>query len=73
MYQLFDQLWDGQTPIRLLGVCVQKVTEEHLRQYNLFDLDKYEKLEKLDAAIDKIRGKYGDASIKRACFMKKQK
>ena len=72
-YQLFDQMWDGNTPIRLLGISAQKILEGTLRQYNLFDLDKYEKQEKLDAAIDKIRGKYGDTSITRACFMKKEK
>ena len=71
-FQLFDQMWDGNTPIRLLGVAAQKVTGDSIRQYNLFDLDKYEKMEKLDAAIDKIRGKYGETSITRACFMKKE-
>lgn len=73
VYHLFEQLWDGQTAIRLLGVCAQRLTADTLRQYNMFDLDKFEKLEKLDKAIDTIRSKYGETSIKRACFMKKQK
>ena len=37
-------------------------------QYNLFDQDKFERLSKLNSAIDKIRDKYGDDAIKRACF-----
>lgn len=67
--ELFDELWDGRTPIRLLGVSCSRLTEESYRQYSLFDLDKYEKYEKLDAAIDRIRGKYGEDAIKRASFL----
>ena len=37
-------------------------------QYNLFDQDKIERLSKLNSAIDKIRDKYGDDAIVRACF-----
>ena len=37
-----------------------------MRQMSLFDNTNYEKLEKLDEAIDKIRGKYGKDYVKRA-------
>ncbi len=67
--QLFDELWDQRTPIRLLGVSCGHLTEESYRQYSLFDMGKYEKFGKLDAAIDKIRGKYGEDAIKRASFL----
>ena len=68
--QLFDQLWNGN-PIRLLGIHVSKATTEATRQYSLFETRDVEKLSKLDAAIDKIRGKYGEDSVKRASFVKK--
>lgn len=63
----FDQGWD-HSPLRLLGVSTSKATDESYEQYNLFDQDKFEKLSKLNSAIDKIRGKYGDDAIVRACF-----
>lgn len=67
--KLFDELWDGVTPLRQFGVHVGKITKESFRQYNLFDRTKYEKLEKLDQAIDKIRTRYGEDSIMRASFI----
>lgn len=66
--QLFSEGWN-HTPIRLLGVSTSKASNESYEQYNLFDQDKYERLSKLNSAIDKIRSKYGDDSIKRACFV----
>ncbi len=66
--QLFSECWD-HTPIRLLGVSTSKASNESYEQYNLFDQDKFERLSKLNSAIDKIRSKYGDDSIKRACFV----
>ena len=64
---LFDELWDG-TPIRLLGVRSGKLTDEgEPVQLSLFDYKApvSEKQQKLDAALDKIRRKYGDDSVKR--------
>ena len=69
--QLFLEGWD-HTPIRLLGVSTSKASTESYEQYNLFDQDKFEKLSKLNSAIDKIRSRYGDDSIKRACFVEKE-
>ena len=65
---LFDQAWD-QSPIRLLGVSTSKATSENYEQYNLFDRDKFEKLSKLNSAIDQIRSRYGEDSVMRACFV----
>ena len=67
--RLFDQLWNGN-PIRLLGVHTSKATNEQLRQYSLFEGQNVEKLSKLDSAIDAIRSKYGEDSVKRASFVK---
>lgn len=65
---LFDEMWD-KTPIRLLGVQTSKITGESYRQYNLFDSEKFDKLEKLDSCVDEIRRKFGEDSIKRASFL----
>ena len=65
---LFTECWN-HTPIRLLGVSTSKASSENYEQYHLFDQDKYERLSKLNQAIDKIRDRYGDDSIKRACFI----
>lgn len=67
--ELFDELWDG-TPIRLLGIQTSRVTEgAGTRQLSLFDTTDYEKLEKLDKAVDSIRERFGADSIKRASFV----
>ena len=67
--QLFDQLWDG-TAIRHLGVHTSRVKDGfNMRQLDMFDTTDYEKLEKMDAAVDRIRGRYGIDSVKRAAFV----
>lgn len=66
--QLFDEAWN-HVPIRLLGVSTSKPTNETYEQYDLFQQDKFERLSKLNAAVDSIRDKFGDDSIKRACFL----
>lgn len=67
--RLFDAEWDG-APIRQLGVFAGKVTRDTAYQYNLFDLDRYDRFSKLDAAIDQIRAKYGEDAVMRATFLK---
>lgn len=66
---LFDRLWDEVTPLRQLGVHVSRITMEESIQYNLFDGDRYERMGQLGLAIDKIRNRYGEDSIMRACFL----
>lgn len=68
---LFDELWNG-TPVRLLGIRTGKLSEEDEPvQLNLFDYTApvSEKQKKLDAALDKIRGKYGNDAVKRGSLM----
>ena len=67
--RLFDNLWD-HSPIRLLGVATSKAIETDIYQMNLFDDGRHEKLSRLDSALDKVRDKYGNDSIKRAVFLK---
>ena len=66
--RLFDEKWDG-SPIRLLGVSTDKADEDSFIQYSLFDNGKNERLQKLNSAIDQIRERYGENSIKRARFL----
>lgn len=67
--KLFDEKWD-QTPIRLLGVSTTKVSHEAVgRQMSLFDSTDYEKLEKLDKAMDSIRFRFGSGAVQRASSM----
>lgn len=64
---LFDELWDG-TPIRLMGVRAGHLAPaDEPVQLGLFDYKApvSEKQQKLDAALDKIRGKYGKDAVKR--------
>ncbi len=69
--KLFDELWDGKTPIRLLGVRTSKITRgEVARQLNLFDRTDYEKREKLDKALDEIRARFGSQAVSRASLMR---
>lgn len=65
---LFAQAWD-KSPLRLLGVSTSHASAERYEQYNLFDMEKYDKLSKLNTAIDSIRNRYGEDSVKRACFV----
>lgn len=69
--RLFDEFWDG-TPIRLIGIQTGKVTKDgDNRQLSLFDDTDYEKLERLDRAMDSIREKFGADAVKRASFLQK--
>jgi len=68
---LFDELWDG-TPIRLLGLRTTKLVEEDAPiQLSLFDYmaPVSEKQQKLDAALDSIRSRFGKESIKRGSLL----
>ena len=67
--QLFDELWDG-TAIRHLGIHTSRVKDGfQLRQMDMFDTTDYEKLERMDAMVDRIRRRYGIDSVKRAAFV----
>ena len=67
--RVFDEMWD-KIPIRHLGIHTNQVVTEENRQLNLFDDLNYEKLERLDKAIDDIRKKFGVDSVIRASFAK---
>lgn len=66
--RLLKEIWNFE-PIRLLGIRSSKLDDNDFTQLSLFDNPKNEKQKKLDMAIDSIRGKFGDNSIKRASFL----
>ncbi len=69
---LLHELWDGEMPVRLMGVALTGITHESYQQMTLFkekEADK-ERQRKVDQAMDAIRGKYGMGSIVRGSTMK---
>ena len=70
--ELFDELWDG-SPIRLIGVAANKVTDESARQLNLFDMESHDKLKNLDLALDSIRERFGKDAVKRGSMISPEK
>jgi DNA polymerase-4 len=67
--RVFDEVWDGKTPLRQLGVHISRVDRDACRQFNVWDNQKYARMEQLDAAVDAIREKFGEEAIYRACFV----
>ena len=63
--QLFAELWDGYTPLRLLGISLTDLTKEDAAQMSLFPDEKKERSRKLDKAYDAINKKFGAATIQR--------
>lgn len=80
--QLFDELWNN-TPIRLLGIRTTKLIDESEPvQMNLFDMDfsvpqtknttaipSGEKQQRLDAALDSIKNRFGKNAVMRGSFL----
>ena len=71
--QLFRELWNGE-PIRLLGIRSSKLVEEsEPRQLSIFDIPvkseeeirREKKIARLDAALDKVRKKYGKEIVQK--------
>ena len=67
--RLFDQLWDQNTPIRLLGLSAGKAVKEEFYQYTLFDEKARQKARSLDQMVDSIRSRYGSDALKRASLL----
>ena len=71
--QLFRELWNGE-PIRLLGIRSSKLVEEsEPQQLSIFDIPvkseeeirREKKIARLDAALDKVRKKYGKEIVQK--------
>lgn len=69
--RVFDEVWDGQTPLRQLGVQVTRLSKEPYQQYDLFSgvsPVQYERKLRLDETVDALRDKFGEDIIRRAKF-----
>ncbi|SYX84584.1 DNA polymerase IV [Paenibacillus alvei] len=62
--KLFHKFWDGE-PVRRLGVAVSDLSDASVYQLTLFD-DGQERRRTIDRVMDRIKDKYGEASIVRA-------
>lgn len=67
--RIFIRLWNQKTPIRQIGVHTTKVQSDVGRQYNLFDMQRFDRLETWNRTIDDIRSRFGEDSVKRASFL----
>ena len=70
--QVFDALWDGQTPLRQLGVHMSDMTEKCCRQFELWQARNGRSLERkarLDSVVDDLREQYGERVIFRGSFV----
>lgn len=63
---LFETAWDRR-PVRLIGVSSAGLTQAG-RQLRLFEQEDRRR-EQLDAALDRIRARYGDRAIQRASLL----
>ena len=68
--QLFSELWDEVTPLRLIGVALTDLTKEEQAQISLFPDERKERSRRLDKAYDAINQKYGSATIQRGTSLK---
>ena len=69
--RVFDEAWDGVTPLRQLGVQVTQLSSEPYQQYDLFSgvtAQQYEKKLRLDETVDALRDRFGEDVIRRAKF-----
>ena len=65
--ELLEQMYRKGTPIRLIGLRVDDLTDKEERQISLFnDEIKNEKQDKLDKTIDRLKEKYGYNLVTRA-------
>ncbi len=62
---LLRELWNGKTPLRLLGVALSDIDRGDAEQLSFFgDNESRERMRKLDRTVDEIRKKFGTDTIK---------
>lgn len=69
--RVFDEAWDGVTPLRQLGVQMTSLSRQAYQQFDFFSglsPEQFEKKLKLDEAVDALRDKYGEDAIRRGQF-----
>ena len=68
---VFDEAWDGITPLRQLGVQMTQLSSEPYQQYDLFSgmtPRQFERKLKLDETVDALRDKFGEDILRRGQF-----
>ena len=63
--ELFEVLWDGHTPLRLMRVALSNIDRGGEEQVSLFVDEQKEKQKKMDRAMDQIRDKFGKNMVQR--------
>lgn len=72
--ELFREIWDGKTPLRLLNITLSDVSDEDEPvQLSLFTDESKEKSRKMDRAADSIRDRFGSSAIRRGSEMLSKK
>ncbi len=69
--QIFDEAWDGVTPLRQLGVQMTRLSNEPYQQFDFFSglsPQQYERKLRLDETVDSLRDRFGEDIIRRAKF-----
>ena len=69
--KVFDEVWDGKTPLRQLGVQVTRLSSKPYQQYDFLSgvsPVQYERKLRLGETVDALREKFGEDIIRRARF-----
>ncbi len=69
---LLRELWNGYTPIRLIGISLTMLDRGEGEQISFFVDEKKEKMRQVDKAIDSIRNKFGSDTVVRATSYKSE-
>lgn len=62
---MFTELWDGVTPLRLLGIALTNITREETEQFSFFPDEHREKARRIDQARDALNAKFGASALVR--------
>ena len=69
--RIFDEAWDGITPLRQLGVQMTHLAKEPYQQFDLFSgvsPQRYDRKLRLDETVDALRDRFGEDIIRRGKF-----
>ena len=72
--ELLRELWDGKTPLRLVGIALSDVTKDGTAQLSLFEEEnvRREKNQRMDRTMDGILDRFGRGSLKRGTSIEKK-
>ena len=73
--ELIREAWDGQTPLRLLGVALSDVSQDAHEQLSLFEEEtaQNDKSRALDRTVDELRQRFGMDGVVRGTALGAQK